>query len=129
MRARRHGQPVRLNPRHRVFRVGHVTWQESDLLIATKYGTPIEPRNFNRASDAHAHCKHAGIPYIRIHDTRHTCASFLAALDVHPRVAMRILRDSQISVTINVYNRIASPETRKTLARLNAILGNGPPSS
>jgi DNA-binding FadR family transcriptional regulator len=27
-----------------------------------------------------------------VHGTRETCASLLAALDVHPRVAMRILR-------------------------------------
>jgi integrase len=43
-------------------------------------------------------------------DTRHTCASLLAALDVHPRVAMRILRHSQISVTMNVYTQIPTPE-------------------
>jgi len=29
---------------------------------------------------------------IRVHDTRRTCASLLVALDVHPRVAMQILR-------------------------------------
>ncbi|MGW5263165.1 site-specific integrase [Microbispora sp. NPDC004025] len=55
-------------------------------------------------------------------DTRHTCASFLAALDVHPRVAMRILRHSQISVTMNVYTQVPSPETRKALDRLNRNL-------
>ncbi|MEO3875395.1 tyrosine-type recombinase/integrase [Nonomuraea sp. B12E4] len=65
-----------------------------------KRNTPIEPRNPNRAFDAH--CKIARVPRIRVHDTRHTCASLLAALDVHPRVAMRILRHSQISVTMNV---------------------------
>jgi len=51
------------------------------------------------------------VPVIRVHDTRHTCASLLAALDVHPRVATRILRHSQISMTMDVYTRIPSPET------------------
>ena len=46
----------------------------------------------------------------------------LAALDVHARVAMRILRHSQISVTMNVYTQIATPETRKALDQLNANL-------
>jgi hypothetical protein len=32
-----------------------------------------------------------------------TCASLLAALDVHPRVAMRILRHSTIAVTMEIY--------------------------
>jgi integrase len=102
-------------------------WKESDLVFTTKYGTSIEPRNLNRAFDAH--CKNAGVPRIRVHDTRHTCASLLAALDVHPRVAMRILRHSQISVTMNVYTQIPSPETRKALDRLNASLDNSQPSS
>lgn len=92
-------------------------------MSSTRYGTPIEPRNLNRAFDSH--CKNADVPRIRVHDTRHTCASLLAALNVRPRVAMRILRHSQISVTMNVYTQIPSPETRKALDRLNARLANG----
>ncbi len=62
---------------------------------------------------------------IRVHDTRHTCASLLAALDAHPRVAMQILRHSQISVTMNVYTQIPSPETYKALDRLAKSLELG----
>lgn len=98
-------------------------WKESDLVFTTRSGTPIEPRNFNRAFEAH--CGKAGVPRIRVHDTRHTCASLLAALDVHPRVAMRILRHSQISMTMDVYTQIPSPETRKALDRLNTHLTTG----
>lgn len=95
-------------------------WKDSDLVFTTRWGTPIEPRNFNRSFELHG--KGAKVPRIRVHDTRHTCASMLAALDVHPRVAMRILRHSQISVTMNVYTQIASPEARKALDRLNSSL-------
>ncbi|MGW0192019.1 site-specific integrase [Nonomuraea sp. NPDC003201] len=95
-------------------------WKDSDLVFTTRYGTPVEPRNFNRSFVLRS--KTAGVSRIRVHDTRHTCASMLAALDVHPRVAMRILRHSQISVTMNVYTQIASPETRKALDQLNASL-------
>jgi integrase len=96
-------------------------WTDSDLVFTTKYGTPVEPRNFNRSFDMH--CRKAGVPRIRVHNTRHTCASILAALDVHPRVAMRILRHSQISVTMDVYTQVPTPETRKALDRLNESLG------
>ncbi|MEQ4720196.1 site-specific integrase [Nonomuraea sp. B19D2] len=95
-------------------------WKDSDLAFTTRTGTPIEPRNFNRAFESH--CRRAGVPRIRVHDTRHTCASLLAALDVHPRVAMRIMRHSQISMTMDVYTQIPSPETRKALDRLNQSL-------
>ncbi|MFJ2033546.1 tyrosine-type recombinase/integrase [Streptosporangium sp. NPDC087985] len=98
-------------------------WKESDLVFTTKNGTPVEPRNFYRSFERY--CERAGVPRIRVHDTRHTCASLLAALDVHPRVAMRILRHSQISVTMNVYTQVPSPETRKALDRLNQRLDGG----
>ncbi|MFI9556265.1 tyrosine recombinase XerC [Nonomuraea endophytica] len=91
-------------------------WPQTDLVFTTRHGTPIEPRNFNRAFAAH--CRNADVPVIRVHDTRHTCASLLAALGVHPRVAMQILRHSQISVTMNVYTQIPTPETRKALDQL-----------
>ncbi|WP_217708927.1 tyrosine-type recombinase/integrase [Nonomuraea rhodomycinica] len=95
-------------------------WKNSDLTFTTRTGTPIEPRNFNRAFESH--CHQAGVPRIRVHDTRHTCASLLAALDVHPRVAMRIMRHSQISMAMDVYTQIPTPETRKALDRLNQSL-------
>lgn len=58
-------------------------WQDSDLVFTTRWGTPIEPRNFNRSFDAR--CAKAGVPRIPVHDTRRTCAQLLAALDVQPR--------------------------------------------
>ena len=69
-------------------------------MFTTRWGTPIELRNFNRSF--HAWCASAGVR-IRVHDTRHTCGSLLAALDVHPRVAMQILRHSKISITMEIY--------------------------
>lgn len=68
------------------------------------------------------HCRNAGVPRIRVYDTQHTCASLLAALDVHPRVAMRILRHSQISMTMDVYTQIPSPETHRALDHLSQRL-------
>ncbi|MET9063699.1 tyrosine-type recombinase/integrase [Streptosporangium sandarakinum] len=95
-------------------------WRDSDLVLTTRNGTPIEPRDFNRAFVAHR--RRAGVPTTCVHDTRHTRAPLLAALDVHPRVAMRILRHSQISMAMDVYTQIPAPETRKALDRPNESL-------
>ncbi|MFE0314684.1 site-specific integrase [Streptomyces albogriseolus] len=57
------------------------------------------------------------------HDTRHTCASLLVALDVHPRIAMQILRHSEIAVTMEVYTRVPSADTRRALRKLGEALG------
>ena len=95
-------------------------WTDSDFVFTTRYGTPIEPRNFNR-SFADRSAK-AGVRRIRLHDTRHTCGSLLAALDVHPRTAMQILRHSKIAVTMEVYTHVPSEATRKALRRLGKHL-------
>lgn len=60
----------------------------------------------------------AGVRYIRVHDTRRTCASLLVALDVHLRVAMQILRHSQIAMTMKIYSEAPSAKTRSALKRL-----------
>jgi len=95
-------------------------WQGSDLVFTSSYGTPYEPRNFNRQFTAR--CHKAEVRYIRVHDTRRTCASLLVALDVHPRVAMQILRHSQIAMTMEVYSEVPSAQTRKALKRLGKQL-------
>ncbi len=64
---------------------------------------PIDPRNFHRMFKARA--KKAGVPEISVHSARRTCASLLVALNVHPRVAMSILRHSQIAVTMDLSPR------------------------
>jgi integrase len=101
-------------------------WQAGDLVFTTRWGTPIEPRNFNRSFDAR--CRRAGVMRIRVHDTRHTCASLLAALDVHPRVAMRILRHAQIAMTMEVYTEVPDEITRAALKKLGDSLGGQPPA-
>ena len=57
-----------------------------------------------------------------VHGTRHTYGSLLAALEVHPRVAMQILRHSKIAVTMEIYTHIPSELTRNALHKLGDSL-------
>ena len=45
-------------------------------------------------------------------------SAWIAALDVHPRVAMGILRHAQIDVTMNVYTEVSAAKTLQALRRL-----------
>lgn len=47
------------------------------------------------------------------------------SLDVHPRVAMAILRHSQIAVTMDIYSQVSSASTREALKRLGHQLEEG----
>ncbi|WP_033819888.1 site-specific integrase [Kitasatospora sp. MBT63] len=91
-------------------------WAGLNFAFTTRTGSPIEPRNFNRSFKRR--CELAGVRVIRLHDTRHTCGSLLAALDVHPRIAMQILRHSKIAVTMEIYTHVPSEATRRALKKL-----------
>ncbi|MCA1703729.1 MAG: site-specific integrase [Actinobacteria bacterium] len=95
-------------------------WQGGKLIFTTKWGTPIEPRNFNRSWDAR--CAKAGVRKITVHDGRRTCATLLVDLDVHPREVMQILRHAQIAVTMEIYAQASSRATRAALKRLGDSL-------
>jgi integrase len=94
-------------------------WIDNGLIFTTRHSSPIEPRNFNRSFDR---CITAArVPRITVHGTRKTCATLLAALDVHPRVAMRILRHSKINVTMEIYTEARPrPPSRRSASSANS---------
>ena len=55
-------------------------------------------------------------------DARRTRASLVVDLDVHPRVAMKILRHANFSITMEVYSNVSSKSTREALKRLGESL-------
>ena len=97
------------------------TRTETGLVFTTSTGTPFEPRNFNRRFETRR--IKAGLRKITVHGVRRTCASLLVAMDVHPRVAMRIMRHAQIDVTMNVYTEVSDAKTLQALKRLAKQLG------
>jgi integrase len=99
-------------------------WQQTNdtpsLILTGRYGTPIDPRTLNRKFTAR--CEAAGVRPITVHDARHTCATLLVDLDVHPRMIMRILRHADQAVTMEIYANASSAATRDALRRLGDIL-------
>jgi integrase len=96
-------------------------WSPSGLVLTTRFGDPIDPRNFQRAFRSSV--RRADVPIIPVHSTRRTCASLLVALDVHPRVAMSILRHSKIAVTMDIYSQVSAASTREALKKLGEAFG------
>jgi integrase len=96
------------------------SWQNTGFVFTGRHGMPVDPRTFNRAFTAR--CEKAGVRVITVHDARRTCATLLVDLDVHPRVAMRILRHAQFAVTMEVYTKVSSAKTREALNRLGESL-------
>jgi integrase len=101
------------------------------LLIPDRYLLPGEVRRALRGPGLglagsqppfDLRCAKAAVRRIRVHDTRRTCGSRLAALDVYPRVAMRILRHSKIAITREIYTMVPDKATLAALKRLSDAL-------
>jgi integrase len=90
------------------------------LILTTPAGGPIDPRNFNRSF--HAVARAAGVRSIRVHDTRHTCASLLRSLGVDLSVIKEILRHSQISITADVYVHVTTKQQREAVGLISDVL-------
>lgn len=67
--------------------------------------------------------RRAGVREIPLRNTGHTCSSLLVALKVHPKVAQRILRHSQIPMTMEVYAEASEDEVRAALQQLAKQMG------
>ncbi|WP_431897320.1 site-specific integrase [Nonomuraea sp. bgisy101] len=95
-------------------------WQGTGLVFTSPVGKPLDPTKFNGRFDARI--VRAGVRRITVHGTRGTCATLLAALDVHPRVAMRVLRHSNIKMTMEVYTDATDEATGAALRKLGSAL-------
>jgi integrase len=95
-------------------------WNESGFVFTTRTGTPIAPRNLNRAFKGLL--KKASLPEVRFHDLRHTAATFLLAQGVDPRTIMETLGHSQISLTLNTYSHVLPALQQDAAARMHELL-------
>jgi len=74
-------------------------WVDSGLLFTTDHGAPLDGDNLLRTFQRLI--RKAGLPHMTMHDLRHANSSFMALLNVHPKVAQRQLGHSQISTTLD----------------------------
>jgi integrase len=88
-------------------------WHDHGLVFASSVGTPVEPRNINRRWDELR--KKAGLDWLRLHDLRHGCATFLLAAGIPARAIMEVLGHSEIGVTMNTYAHVL-PQLREEAA-------------
>jgi integrase len=95
-------------------------WHDSGFAFTTRIGTPIDPANL--LDDFKRILKKAELPDIRFHDLRHSAASLLLALNIHPRVVMELLGHSQISLTMNTYSHVVPGLLREAVDKLGVAL-------
>ncbi len=50
--------------------------------------------------------KRAGLPPVRFHDLRHTCATLLLTRNVNPKIVSEMLGHSTIAITLDTYSHV-----------------------
>lgn len=92
-------------------------WHKDDLIFCTQTGKPLFARNVTRSF--HAHLRRAGLPAIRFHDLRHTCATLLLRSGVNVKVVSEMLGHASTSLTLDVYAHV-TPDMQQAAA---AVMG------
>jgi integrase len=80
-------------------------YRDHGLVFTSQVGTLINPTNLRRRSFAPL-LERAGLPKIRFHDLRHTCATLLLTRNVHPKYVQELLGHATVSITLDTYSHV-----------------------
>lgn len=76
-----------------------------DLVFCNEIGGPYIPSSAVRSSFTRILLR-AGLPRIRFHDLRHTCATLALVARVNPKVVSEMLGHSTVSITLDIYSHV-----------------------
>lgn len=96
-------------------------WQDWGLVFTTTVGTPLNPSNVRNRSFVRI-LERAGLPQIRLHDLRHSCATLLLTKGVHPKLVQEQLGHSQISITLDLYSHVLPILHKEAAEQMDATL-------
>jgi integrase len=80
-------------------------YQDQGLIFTTDTGAPINPSNLRQRSFTPL-LKRVGLPHMRFHDLRHTCATLLLSRGVHPKFVQELLGHATIAITLDTYSHV-----------------------
>jgi integrase len=89
----------------------HLERQLAEIIGWARFGartasySPLNRHNLNRRSFKPL-LKRAGLPKVRFHDLRHTCATLLLTLNVNPKIVSEMLGHSSIAITLDTYSHV-----------------------
>ena len=88
-------------------------WREKDFVFTNNVGDHWHPDT--ASSTFQEVLKAAGLPHVRLHDLRHSCATMLLAKGVHPKLVQHQLGHSRFTTTMDRYSHVM-PEGRAEVA-------------
>jgi integrase len=101
-------------------RLAGTAWENNGLVFPNQVGRPINPSNF-LPRDFYPLLKRAGLPRMRFHDLRHSAATLLLELGIHPKVVSEMLGHSQIGITLDLYSRVTATMQQQAVTALDDL--------
>lgn len=80
-------------------------YRDRGLVFTSDSGAPLNPSNVRNRNLRRLTGK-AGLPAIRFHDLRHTCATLLLARNVNPKIVSEMLGHATIAITLDTYSHM-----------------------
>jgi len=99
-----------------------VLWEEHGLVFPNTVGRPLNPNNLRQRSFFPLLAR-AGLPRIRFHDLRHSCATLLLSEGVHPKIVSDLLGHSQIGITLDLYSHVTATMQAVAAEAMGRLLG------
>ncbi len=95
-------------------------YQDQGLIFPGERGQPIRP--YTLTGKLERILKRAGLPHIRFHDLRHTCATLLLSKGVHPKFVQELLGHATISITLDTYSHVIPSMGDQTITAMEDAL-------
>lgn len=95
-------------------------YQNNDLVCCWDDGRTIDPDYLTKVFINKA-CKKLGIS-ARLHDLRHSFATFLLGKNVHPKIVQELLGHSSITITLDTYSHVIPSIAREVTELINSEL-------
>ncbi|WP_258957522.1 site-specific integrase [Brevibacillus centrosporus] len=96
------------------------SYQDYNLVVCTKMGNPINPRNLLR--DFYRLMKKAIVPKIKFQGLRHTVATLMLTQGINPKIVNEILWHSDIRVTLDTYSHVLPTVHKETAKQFGNML-------
>jgi integrase len=90
------------------------------LVFVQPHGGGYHPDRLRELFQALA--KRAGVPVIRLHDARHSCATLALDAGLHPKVVQQLLGHSSWNVTMDLYSHRVERLQRDASAQLKELV-------
>jgi integrase len=108
--------------RQRKIRMQSLVWEDKDLIFPTATGMYMSASTlFNQF---HSLLERAGLPSIRFHDLRHSCATLLLKMKVPPKVVQEILGHSSIVITMDIYGHVLPGMQEEAMESYDALFSS-----